>query len=121
MARCGLVVFLVLLGAPAQAERFSIKCTWHPSYIITFDEESKRVISETPGALTRKGVIDSATDDEIRFHMSVNPAAGGIWNRKSGSLVLLDSLNLPADKRYENFCFKSELRPVMSMYDKIEM
>jgi hypothetical protein len=117
MMRSGLLLFLVVLGAPAQAEQFSIKCIWDPGYIMTFDEERKRVISETPGARANKGIIDSATEDDILFHILYGSSSPGlIWNRKTGSLVPVETAT---DRRFEQYCFKSELRPIMSLYDGI--
>jgi hypothetical protein len=116
MTRLGLVLLSSVLAAPAQAEQFSIKCIWNPTPIITFDEESKRVIWEVPRAMSHKGVIDSETEDEIKFHLTIGPLRSDrIWNRKTGSLPA----ESPNDSKYENHCFKSDLRPVMSTYDEM--
>jgi hypothetical protein len=121
MTRLGLVILLMLLSASAHAERFSIKCIWNPQFIITFDEESKRVVARAKDAMPHKGVIDSNTEDEIRFHILPEQpnGGGGVWNRKSGSFISLQSLNEPIDKRYEDHCFRTELQPVMEQYDNI--
>ena len=115
MTRFGLVVFLMLLGVPAHAEQFSIKCIWDPGYIITFDEERKRMIWEVPQGMTYRGAIDSIAGDDIQFRLLIDPLnTGRIWNRKSGSLV---PSKAPSDPKFENYCFRSELRPVMPLYD----
>jgi hypothetical protein len=116
MTRFGLVLLSAVSAAPAQAEQFSIKCIWNPAPSITFDEESKRVIWEVPRAMSHKGVIDSETEDEIRFHLTIGPLRSDrIWNRKTGALPA----ESPNDRTYENHCFKSDLRPVMSTYDEM--
>jgi hypothetical protein len=104
------------VAAPAQAEQFSIKCTWNPQYTITFDEDSKRVIAQAKGAMLHKGVVDSITEDELRFHILPEQpnGGGGVWNRKNGSLNPLQSLGEPIDHRYEDHCSRTELQPVMS-------
>jgi hypothetical protein len=107
--------------APAQAEQFSIKCTWNPQYPITFDEDGKRVMALAKGAMLHKGVVDSITEDELRFHIFPEQpnGGGGVWSRKNGSLNSLSSLSEPIDRRYEDHCFRTKLRLVMSRYDEI--
>ena len=73
------------------------------------------MISETPRAMMHKGTIDSATEDEIRFRMLPGPSDPIVWNRKSGSLVIEN----PNGTTVLNHCFRSDLRPVMSLYDEI--
>lgn len=115
MTRFAIAFFFVALSVPVQAEQFSIKCIGFPGWIITFDEERKRMISETPGGMMHKGIIESSTEDEVRFHsVLVSPEPVLVWNRKSGVL------NRPGEPQdWRNECFRTELRPVMPRYDEI--
>ena len=116
MTRFGIALFLAALCAPAQAEQFSITCDLFPGYIMTFDQESKRMIVEVPQGHTFRGSIDSATDDEIRFHLLFELIeTAHIWNRTSGVLV---AAKAPNDEP-KNVCHTSALRPIMSHYDEL--
>jgi hypothetical protein len=119
MTRLGLAMFVVLIAPPARAEQFSIKCPWIAEIFLTFDEEGKRVIQETTGGGWYIGIIDSLTEDKIKFHLLTDrpdPSDGAIWNRKTNSLIPVRSQNDPG---FETHCSSSELRPVMSKYDDL--
>jgi hypothetical protein len=119
MTLLGSVLFLAVPIGSARAEQFSIKCPWIAEIFLTFDEEGRRVIQETTGGGWYKGVIDFLSDEEIKFHLLVNhleSSDGGVWNRRTGSLVPLRSPNEPG---FEIHCSSSELRPVMSHYDDL--
>jgi hypothetical protein len=120
MPRFGVMVLLMLLAAPAQAEQFSIRCTGASlQYTLTFDEERKRVIVQTTGGSFIKSAIDSDTEEEIRFHyLPVQPnGPGGVWNRKSGVFVVL--VFADASKGTETQCVRIELEPAISRWDDI--
>ena len=118
MTRFGLVLLSAVSAAPAQAEKFSIKCIWNPAPTITFDEESRRVIWETPYAPSHKGIVDFETEDEIRFHIIVGPSRGDrIWNLEDGNSR---SGQVARTTRNMKITASSpELRPVMSIYDEM--
>jgi hypothetical protein len=112
--RFGLLAFLTLLAASAKAEPFSVKCVLPPWLYVTFDEASGHAVWEVQDATVYAGVIDYFDDNEIRFHLLINPKDTiRTWHRKTGYLTLAgsNSEGMP--------CVKTELRRIIFEYDRL--
>jgi hypothetical protein len=120
MVRSALCLLMILLSSPSVAEQFSIKCDrdggW---YFITFDNVSNRAVVESPSGSAQRGHIISTTNDEILFDLLNvgQPKHDFVWNRRDGTCRRTNQLS--GQPTFVLQCVAAELRPILSIYDRI--
>src|SRR6266568_1900499 len=117
--RSVLCLLTILWSLPAVAGQFSIMCVRGGGfYYTTFDDETRRVVIESPSGTALRGYIDSLTTGEIKFHLLRvgQPKMEFAWDRANGNVTRIDVS--PQDEFSTN-CIETKLRPILSIYDRI--
>jgi hypothetical protein len=114
-------IFILAFGATANAEHFSIKCEQTGWHFMTFDTQEGKVVYETASGRALKGHIAATTEGEIRFDLLQmgSPKFDLIWKRAEGVLTWIGLPNDATRPTVTLNCIRTELRPILSMYDNI--
>ncbi len=110
-----------MLSSIANAESFSIKCSYTSYFYVSLDTDSGRVVEETLSGSGLKGSIDKIDGERIYFHVLKvgEPNFDLIWDGREKVLI---GVAIPGNATRGSHTFRcdsTELRSMLSRYDDI--
>ena len=114
-------LFLSMLSSTANAESFSIKCSYTSYFYVSFDTDSGRVVEETLSGSGLKGRIDKIDGERIYFHVLKvgEPNFDLIWDGREKVLITVAIPGNATRGSITSVCTTTELRSMLSRYDDI--
>jgi hypothetical protein len=112
---------LAMSCSVANAESFSIKCLYMTGFYVSFDTDSGKVVEQTLSGRPLDGRIDKIDGERIDFHVAIPgiPDMEMVWD---GQEKKLTTVPIPGDSSRDRSVFEcaaTELRSMLSKYDKI--
>jgi len=110
-----------MLSSTANAESFSIKCSYTSYFYVSFDTDSGRVVEETLSGSGLKGRIDKIDGERIYFHVLKvgEPNFDLIWDGREKVLITVAIPGNATRGSITSVCTTTELRSMLSRYDDI--